>query len=639
LKIFDLDSMKTILKLFSPMKLNLARFSIDGSKIITISDDIYLTFWDSKTGAKLFTQVEYWGGHVLVYDNDFRFDGCEHAVNSIYFVCGTEILELNQLKNSLWVPDLANRVMNGEKINSTKISELDICDRVPIVEQLDDSGSNYSYLIKPRRGGIGNVIISMNGGAYTKVVKPYQLIKLGSNFVLKLPKKEIKKYLKSGESNSITVTANTSDNVISSRGEELTVEEENKTMAVPNIYGVFIGISNYKGKRIDLKYASKDAEDLANSFDVCAKEMMKKLEKDTTQNHVFTYKLNTNESRTAFPDKNTIYQTLIDIGKKTNPNDILLVFFAGHGVIQGDAKKQFYFLTADASSTQESAKIVGISTEELTEWLKPENNKAQKRILIFDACQSGQAINNLVKIGDNSQNYLTARGDEDGQRKKNIDKLNEQTGFFILSAAASNQSAYEMGRYQQGLLTYSLLKTMQQDPSILDLNNQLDVSKWFNASQEIVKELSRKNFSSKRQDPQIVSSNSFKVGVVNDLVRKSIHLSDEKPIFTRSEFRNNALRVDNLKLRNMIDKEISDFVEEGVDKEIAFSSDYQGADGYTISGDYSIKDKEIEINVMLIKGGTEPVHNYIINGNLDELIKLTEGIVNDAILYLKSIKK
>ena len=61
------------------------------------------------------------------------------------------------------------------------------------------------------------------------------------------------------------------------------------------------------------------------------------------------------------------------------------------------------------------------------EWISPKNIPAQKRILIMDACHSGQAINDLL-----------------GAHKiKEIDKLNERSGLFILSASASNESAFE----------------------------------------------------------------------------------------------------------------------------------------------------------------------------------------------------
>jgi WD40 repeat protein len=614
-----------------------ACFSPESNYLITTSSDHKSILWDAATGKQLFTRLQLNGNDWLVYDEDYHFDGTPGAIEKLYFVCGLEVIELTQLKNSLWVPNLVERIMNGEKINSTKLSDLEICDYIPSVERQKDSDVFYSYLIKPRSGGLGNVIVSMNNGAYIKKYKPEQLIESGSNFILNIQKAEIKQYFKIGESNNIFVTANTLDNEISSRGDKITVFENEISSVIPNIYGVFVGVSDYKGEEIDLTYAAKDAVDLANIFELSAKELMKKIEKDSSSQHVFVYNLNTGDKRTAFPDKNTIRETLLEIGKKTKPNDILMVFFSGHGVMQGETKKIFYFLTAEASSINEPANSFGISTDELAEWLKPEYNKAQKRILIFDACHSGQAINNLVKLGEPSQNYIASKGnDEEGQRIKNIDKLNEQTGFFILSASASGQSAYELSRYSQGLLTYSMLKTIKQNPSILDNNNQLDVSKWFNASQEMVKEEIRKQNIAKPQDPQIVSSNSFKIGVINDVVLNSISLAESKLIFSKSEFRNTALKLDNLKFRNIIDNEVSERSNNG---SIAFISDYQGNDAYSLSGDYTIKGDRIKVEVMLIKGGDELVFNFSVNGNTNDLKKLSQEVVNQTIARLYSSKK
>jgi len=79
---------------------------------------------------------------------------------------------------------------------------------------------------------------------------------------------------------------------------------------------------------------------------------------------------------------------------------------------------------ASAMANPEGA---GISTKELFEWIQPSRIKAQKRVLILDACNSGQAINDIVKLGDANQAYTGARSDEQGKFIKAIDKLNERS--------------------------------------------------------------------------------------------------------------------------------------------------------------------------------------------------------------------
>src|SRR5206468_3678717 len=92
-------------------------------------------------------------------------------------------------------------------------------------------------------------------------------------------------------------------------------------------------------------------------------------------------------------------------------------------------------------------KDVAISTEELDNWMR--KIKAQKQLLILDACNSGQAVTNLQE--------LIGKREIPSDQKRALERLKDRTGTFILAASAANQSAYETSLYNQGLLTYSLL--------------------------------------------------------------------------------------------------------------------------------------------------------------------------------------
>jgi uncharacterized caspase-like protein len=163
-----------------------------------------------------------------------------------------------------------------------------------------------------------------------------------------------------------------------------------------------IGVSDYKGDELDLKFASKDASDISAAVSSAAQKLLNSDGKE----HVFVYNLTTDKQRYQLPEKKSIQKLLQEIGTRATANDILIIFFAGHGVMEGKNKKEFYLLTADASkaSVGEGVTDVGISTAELTDWIKPQNIKAQKRILIFDACNSGQAIKDFVNWGQMTSN-------------------------------------------------------------------------------------------------------------------------------------------------------------------------------------------------------------------------------------------
>jgi WD40 repeat protein/uncharacterized caspase-like protein len=645
-----------------------AWFLDKGKIIVTRARNEFLIFWDATTGDPI-VKIGYPGqglsaadiniatGHVLtafgsnafmftdgrktsiyqsvlinekdwlVIDSASRYDGTEAARKLLYFVCNDEPIELEQVKDQLWVPGLAERLYNGEAIGIKGISQLNICGFTPLLDDVSKDKSTYRFQITSRTGGLGDVIVLVNG-IEVKRYNSTQIKKEGAGHLLEIPATELKDFLIAGQENKITAKAFTANNAIASRG--LIVEEDktNEKGIAPNLYAVAVGVSDYKGDEMDLKYAAKDANDIMYALGNASRKLLNTDGKE----HVFTYNFTTDKQRYQLPEKAAIKKVLEEIGAKAQPNDILILFFAGHGVMAGtDNNKQFYFLTAEASAlaATENIKETGISTTELTEWMKPQNIKAQKRILVFDACNSGQAIKDFVKIGGNDQNYLAARDDAKAQQVKAIDKLNEKSGLFILSASASNQSAYEMGRYSQGLLTYSLLKAIKQQPDILNNGKYLDLSKWFNAAKESVVELSKE--SGARQEPQIVTNTNFNVGIVDDEVIAKVILPSEKPLFAASNFQNSdeAIADDDLELNRLINLQLSDMAARGTDSKIIYVTATNSPDAYLLSGRYKVTGKAITVSIN-VKQGKTIKQKIEVTGSTDKLNELAMEVVRKS---------
>jgi len=600
-----------------------AQFSPDGKKVITTSLDNTAKVWDTETGNSLYTFIPVKEKDYLVLDKYNHFDGTEAARKLLYFTCGTEVIELDQLKDQLWVPNLAERILNGETINAAKLSDLNICNLTPVVDTIEQSALQYRFRITPRLGGLGTTIVYVNN-IEVKRYTPQQLTQQKGEYQLAVDKKELQRFFVTSKENSITVKSLTAKNSISSRSVSINEKGNEKSAAAPNLYAIVVGVSDYKGDELDLKFASKDAIDMANAIDISAKKLLNTDGKE----HVFIYKVHTGAGRDRFPEKNSIKQLFTEIGSKAQPNDILLIFFAGHGVVEAE-KNQFYFLTVDASNVTVSGalKNVGIGTEELAEWIQPQVMKAQKRILIFDACNSGQALKEIISFNQDSKNLLASRGDENGKQKKAIEKLNEKSGMFILSASASDQKAYELGKYNQGALTYSLLKAIKEQPDILEDRQYLNISRWFSAAEKTVGELSRETGT--RQQPQVVSTSNFNIGIVDDDVRNRIVLPFEKFLFTRSDFRNTELRTDNLKLRNLIDKELSNLSDDNSDAPLLFNPEYEGVNIYSLSCDYTVTGNDVNVSAVLIKGGVEIKARFELKGKADDLAQLSGTIVSE----------
>lgn len=608
-----------------------------GDKFLLVLNNGNCDIYDFGSLHLLYTYIAVDSTNYLVVDDKERFDGTGKSRKLLYYSCGNEIVDLDQAKDQLWVPNLVERIMKGETIHAKTLDELNICGLTPEVESRQEENS-YSFQIIPRRGGLGETVLYVNGieaGRYP----PEKLAKKDGSYELRINKEELVRYFIPGRENEVTVKAFTAGNNVSSRGAVINSKETTQTAVPPNFYAVMIGISDYKGDELDLKYAAKDAADMANATGIAARKLLNTDGKE----HVFVYNLNTSRERDQLPEKNAVKKLLEEIGRKATANDILMIFFAGHGVMSArtdrereGSDKQFYFLTADAStlSSGNAVSEVGISTAELTEWMKPQNIKAQKRILIFDACNSGQAIKDFVKMGAEEQQYLAARNDDKARQIKAIDKLNERSGLFILSASASDQSAYEMGRYAQGLLTYSLLKAIKQQTDILEDGKYLNVARWFDAAEKTVSELSRETGA--RQEPQIVSTTNFNIGIVDEEVMAKIVLPQEKPLFAASNFQNSdeAIADDDLELSKMVNLQLGEMATRGSDSKIVYVTATNSPDAWSLSGRYTVKGNSITATVN-IKQGKAIKHRFEISGTTDKLKDLAIEIADKSTGMIK----
>lgn len=572
-----------------PGEVESGAFTSDNQNIVTAAAKTTVTIWDSKTAGLVYTLFTVGESDYLIIDKDGHYDGTEAARKLLYFTCGTEVISLEQLKDRLWQPNLANRLMGKDSINAAKLSDLDICSYTPKVELKDNGKLNYEFKITPRNGALGETVLYLNA-IEIKRFKPSLLRRVGSDYYLSVTKDELKDYYVSGE-NRVMVKAYVASNDISSEYAEALENIPAKDSKSPNFYGVIIGVNDYKGDELDLKYAAKDAEDISNAVALSASKLLGKT-------HVFMYNLNTGKKRYKLPEKKSIKDVFEEIGKKSTANDILMVFFAGHGKMQGE-KKQFYFLTADASATSATIpgiKDVGIGAEELMEWIKPANIKAQKRILILDACNSGSAINEMISAGK-EQGYIAVRNDDRAAIIKQIDRLNEKAGLYVLAASASDQYAYEMGIYSQGLLTYSLLKVIKEHPELLEEGKFLNVSNWFNKTVKIVSDIVRE--STLRQEPQLVTTTNFNIGLVDEEVLAMIVLPYEKLLFAGSNFQNNdeLITDDDLELSSYVNQELNYFASRETDGGINFISGTISPVAWSLTGRYTVFAEKVSVKI------------------------------------------
>jgi WD40 repeat protein len=502
--------------------INTAIYSPDGKTITTTGDDHKTILWDAATGKPLYTRLQLTGNDWLVYDEDYRFDGTEGAINYLYFVCGLEVVELAQLKDSLWVPGLAEKIMKGEEIlindkPAPKLKNLNICEFTPVIESPKEDGKKLRYRIVPRRGGLGITEVIINGNP-TYSYAPNQLERKIEDdkevFYLNLNTDTLQDYLtaSTGATNPLQVKAAVKGSGIYGRGQLFELFKSTGTGERPKFYGVFVGVNDYgnpqgannANRYRDLTFAKKDAGDMADAVEACARNLF---DKDSC----FIYRLN-GIANTA-PTKDNLQRVLSEIGKKARASDVLYIFFAGHGdLLETDGSIRFLLQNAE----KRNLKSGSFGREDLTDWCHPRKIKAQKRVFVFDACHSGQFMNEIYAA-------VQGRGeDNEGKRIRQLDKLKDQNGMMILAASAENESAYEDETLNQGVLTYHLLQAMKTQSK----DTTLTVRTWFDETIDLVKDYSRQN--GQQQEPRSFGDGYFFIGNVNKAVRDSIRITKPK---------------------------------------------------------------------------------------------------------------
>jgi Caspase domain len=108
----------------------------------------------------------------------------------------------------------------------------------------------------------------------------------------------------------------------------------------PRLFVLAVGVARYKQKPPDdLKYAARDAEDVANFF----LRQKGRLYRDVSAQAL----MDTDATREAITDG------ILWLLDHVSADDVIMIFFSGHGVVERDV---YYFLSHDASS-QTSTKL------------------------------------------------------------------------------------------------------------------------------------------------------------------------------------------------------------------------------------------------------------------------------------------
>jgi len=239
----------------------------------------------------------------------------------------------------------------------------------------------------------------------------------------------------------------------------------------PCLYLVTIGVSDYKQSNYNLTFASKDASDLINT-----------LKNSSSFENVYHKALINDRATKA---------NILDLKKflsEANIDDVVLIFIAGHGVL--DDEYNYYFATHEMDFSNPAGK--GLPYEDLQEIL--DGIKSRNKALFMDTCHSGEldedeiedansevqqtgavafrSTGKLVKMKENSfglENTLELSKTLFGDLKKG-------TGATVISAAGATEFALEGVNSSNGLFTSCILQGIETRRADLNRDRKYSIT-------------------------------------------------------------------------------------------------------------------------------------------------------------------
>jgi hypothetical protein len=245
--------------------------------------------------------------------------------------------------------------------------------------------------------------------------------------------------------------------------------------AVPRLVVVGIGVSHYTHAEYDLRHAAGDAARATAALGAlpgfAGSEVLLLRDGEATRGRILALR-----ERIA----------------ATTPDDIVVLFMAGHGVL--DAHLDWWFLTHDGDPEHPAAACVSYhEVEGLLDGIP-----ARRRLLLMDACHAGEvdaasavpppgvkvrAMRGLKRVD------ATGSAEDAALMRDTFIDLRRAAGAVVIAASAGQEVAYEDDSWQGGAFTRALLDTLADPSADSDGDHALSAQEWRAAVAQRVRSL------------------------------------------------------------------------------------------------------------------------------------------------------
>jgi WD40 repeat protein len=592
---------------------------LDDRVLLSWSRDGTHRYWDLDNYKLLATTLATADDEWAVVTPDGRFDASPGFEGLHFTVAQREVIELEQLRERFYEPNLLPKVLGR---SDEALRDVDGLDEVGLwpgveIEGPEDGGTRFTIDLTNRGGGLGRVKVRLNGAEVigdARQTRGNRIQEHAERATLRVDLAGHPK-LRPGGLNQVEVVAFNGDGSIASRGAvaHFTGSGEKSTER-PDLHAVVVGVSDYEGSAIDLGYAAGDAEDFAAALSLAARpgDLFEDVHIDL---------LSTRPGGTL-PTRRNLERAFVSL-QDTRPDDVVVIFLAGHGIQSPTVEDSYLFLTADAASTGGLSDPAlqerwAISSPKMREWLT--QVPAGKQVLILDTCAAEAAADSLTQKRKLSGSQIRA-----------IDRLNRATGMHILMGSAADAVSYEASRYGQGLLTYALLEGMSG--AALADGGYVDVITLFGHAQKRVGDLARSIGGIQEPRIAVPGGQTFDIGQLGEEQRRRIPIEQPRPMISRPNFLNESELEDDLDLSDTLAEVLAErmYAPARGTEPVVFVDAKDVAGGCPPTGLYRVEGGKITVDLKLKRDDEEVLTKQFV-GSIGRLGELVEGMVNEIVM-------
>jgi hypothetical protein len=204
-----------------------------------------------------------------------------------------------------------------------------------------------------------------------------------------------------------------------------------KDVLKPKLYVLAIGVSQYKDANLALRYAAKDAGDVASALEQ---------QEGRLYGAVVAKVLRDDEATLA-----KITEGLDWIAEQATSHDVALVFLAGHGM---DEEGKYYFLPADVDLNK-----LRRTAEPQSDIEESLGRIAGKALFFFDTCHSGAVMGGRRGVAPDMNGIIN-------------DLVSAENGVVVFAASTGRESAFEREEWGHGAFSKALLEALAGEADV-----------------------------------------------------------------------------------------------------------------------------------------------------------------------------